>query len=194
MIETFRKIWQFAGKETKNINQSVAVGFLNAILQMFQVAAIYFIVLALTDGKQGGKTAWLALGCELIAIFVVLILIFDWRLGLVALIGILLYLCVVSAMEKKSASIAADTQQSQTALIEAVLETVQGMSVIKSFNLTGKGDQKLQHALEYNRSSNLKVEQVLTPYTALQEAVLQIASVGMMLAAVLLWHQRIGQT
>ena len=188
MIETFRKIWQFAGKETKNINQSVAVGFLNAILQMFQVAAIYFIVLALTDGKQGGKTAWLALGCELIAIFVVLILIFDWRLGLVALIGILLYLCVVSAMEKKSASIAADTQQSQTALIEAVLETVQGMSVIKSFNLTGKGDQKLQHALEYNRSSNLKVEQVLTPYTALQEAVLQIASVGMMLAAVLLWR------
>lgn len=69
MIETFRKIWQFAGKETKNINQSVAVGFLNAILQMFQVAAIYFVVLALTDGKQGGKTAWLALGCELIAIF-----------------------------------------------------------------------------------------------------------------------------
>ena len=57
MIETFRKIWQFAGKETKNINQSVAVGFLNAILQMFQVAAIYFVVLALTDGKQGGKTA-----------------------------------------------------------------------------------------------------------------------------------------
>ncbi|MEE0439645.1 MAG: ABC transporter ATP-binding protein [Ruminococcus sp.] len=240
MIETFRKIWQFAGKETKNINQSVAVGFLNAILQMFQVAAIYFVVLALTDGKQGGKTAWLALGCELIAIFggavtaslskmlqthagyfmaadrrisiadrlksvpmvlvnilggliattvfVVLILIFDWRIGLIALIGILLYLCVVSAMEKKSASIAADTQQSQTALIEAVLETVQGMSVIKSFNLTGKGDQKLQHALEYNRSSNLKVEQVLTPYTALQEAVLQIAGVGMMLAAVLLWR------
>lgn len=69
MIETFRKIWQFAGKETKNINQSVAVGFLNAILQMFQVAAIYFVVLALTDGKQGSKTAWLALGCELIAIF-----------------------------------------------------------------------------------------------------------------------------
>lgn len=268
MIETFRKIWQFAGKETKNINQSVAVGFLNAILQMFQVAAIYFVVLALTDGKQGSKTAWLALGCELITIFggavtaslskmlqthagyfmaadrrisiadrlksvpmgffqknslgqisgvcttvvgsiegmvpmvlvnilggliattvfVVLILIFDWRIGLIALIGILLYLCVVSAMEKKSASIAADTQQSQTALIEAVLETVQGMSVIKSFNLTGKGDQKLQHALEYNRSSNLKVEQVLTPYTALQEAVLQIAGVGMMLAAVLLWR------
>ena len=56
-------------------------------------------------------------------------------------------------MEKKSATIANDTQKSQTALIEAVLETVQDMSVIKSFNLTGKGDKKLQDALEYNRRS-----------------------------------------
>ena len=266
MIEAFRKIWHFAGKETGNINKSVAVGFLNAVLQMFQVAAIYFVVLALTGGEHGGKTAWLALIFELIAVFggavtasiskmlqthagyfmaadrrisiadrlksvpmgffnenslgqvsgvcttvvgsiesmvpmvlvnilgglitsavfAALILIFDWRIGLISLAGILLYLCVVSAMEKKSAAIADDTQKSQTALIEAVLETIQGMSVIKSFNLTGKGDKKLQSALEYNRRSNLEVEQVFTPYTALQEAVLQIASVGMMLAAVLL--------
>lgn len=267
MIEAFRKIWRFAGKEAKNINKSVAVGFLNAMLQMFQVAAIYFVVLALTSGEKGAKTAWIALICELIAIFggavtasiskqlqthagyfmaadrrisianrlksvpmgffndnslgqlsgvcttvvgsienmvpmvlvnilgglittvvfALLILIFDWRIGLIVLAGIVLYLCAVSAMEKKSVAIAGDTQKSQTALIEAVLETIQGMSVIKSFNLTGKGDKKLQDALEYNRRSNVDITNILTPYTALQEAVLQIASVGMMLAAVLLW-------
>lgn len=267
MIEAFRKIWHFAGNETKNINKSVAVGFLNAVLQMFQVAAIYFVVLALTKGEQGAETVWLALGCELVAVFggavtaslskmlqthagyfmaadrrisianrlksvpmgffnesslgqvsgvcttvvgsiesmvpmvlvnilgglitttvfAVLILVFDWRIGLIVLAGIILYLCVVSAMEKKSAVIANDTQKSQTALIEAVLETIQGMSVIKSFNLTGKGDKKLQNALEYNRRSNVDVTKILTPYTALQEAVLQIASVGMMLAAMLMW-------
>lgn len=265
MIEEFRKIWRFAGNETQNINKSVAVGFLNALLQMFQVAAIYFVVLALTGGGQSGKTAWLALICELIsvfggaltsskskmlqthagyfmaadrrvsianrlksvpmgffnanslgqvsgvcttvvstienmvpmvlvnilgglitsAVFTVMILIFDWRIGLIALAGILLYLCVVSAMEKKSAVIADHSQKSQTALIEAVLETIQGMSVIKSFNLTGKGDKKLQDALEYNRRSNEEVEQVLTPYTAVEDFVLQVAGVGMMLAAVL---------
>ena len=188
---------------------------------MFQVAAIYFIVLALTSGEKNTKTAWIALLCELIAIFggavstsfskmlqthagcfmaadrrisianrlksvpmgffnenslgqisgvcttvvgsiesmvpmvlvnilgglittavfAVLILVFDWRIGLIVLAGIVLYLCAVSTMEKKSATIANDTQKSQTALIEAVLETVQGMSVIKSFNLTGKGDK-----------------------------------------------------
>ena len=90
-------------------------------------------------------------------------------------------------MEKKSAAIADDTQRSQTALIEAVLETIQGMSVVKAFNLTGRGDKKLQDALEYSRKSNLQVESVMTPYTAAQEAVLQLASVGMMLAAAALW-------
>ncbi len=60
------------------------------------------------------------------------------------------------------------------------------MNVIKSFNLTGKGDKKLQDALEYNRRSNIDVTNVLTLYTALKEAVLQIAGVGMMTAAVLL--------
>ena len=69
MIEAFRKIWRFAGNEKKNINKSVAVGFLNALLQMFQVAAIYFVVLALTGGETSGRTAWLALVFELIAIF-----------------------------------------------------------------------------------------------------------------------------
>ncbi len=267
MIETFKKIWQFAGDERKNINKSVWVSFLTAVLQMFQVGAIYLVVRALTQGAQGGRTAWLALIFELIsifgsavtastskmyqthagyfmaadrriaiadrmksvpmgffnanslgqvsgvcttvvstietmvpmvlvnilsglittAVFTVVILVFDWRIGLIALGGIALYLLVVSAMERKSAAIADDTQKSQTTLIEAVLETVQGMSVIKSFNLTGKGDKKLQDALEYHRRSNLQVEHVMTPYTAAQEAVLQIAGVAMMLTAVALW-------
>lgn len=266
MIEAFKKIWSFAGNETKNINRSVAVGFLNAVLQMFRVAAVYFVIMALTNVEQGGKTAWLALGCELIAVFggavsasfskmlqthagyfmaaehrisiadrlksvpmcffnanslgqlsgvcttvlgsiesmvpmvlvnilgglittavfAALILVFDWRIGLISLAGVLLYLLAVSAMEKKSAAIANDTQRSQTALVEAVLETVRGMGVVKSFNLTGKGDKKLRDALEYNRRANVDVTNILTPYTALQEAVLQIASVCMMAAAVLL--------
>ena len=267
MIETFKKIWQFAGDEKKNINQSVWISFLSAILQMFQVGAIYLVIRALTEGAQGGRTAWFALLFELIsifggavtasfskmhqthagyfmaadrriaiadrmksvpmgffsanslgqvsgvcttvvgsiesmvpmvlvnilsglittAVFTLLLLLWNWRIGLIALAGIAVYLLVVSAMEKKSAAIAQDSQKSQTALTEAVLETVQGMSVVKSFNLTGKGDKKLQDALEYHRRSNLQVEHVMTPYTAVQEAVLQIASVAMMAAAVALW-------
>ncbi len=265
MIEAFRKIWRFAGNETKNINKSVAVSFLNALLQMTQVGAIYCVVRALTSGERSGKIALIALALELIsifggavassfskmlqthagyfmapdrriaiadrlksvpmgffnanslgqvagvcttvvggiegmvlvnilsglittAVFAMMILFFDWHIGLIAIAGIALYFAVVSAMEKKSAAIAEGTQRSRTALVEAVLETIQSMSVVKAFNLTGKGDKKLQTALENSRASNLEVEQILTPYTAAQEAVLQIAGVAMMFAAILLWR------
>ena len=267
MIEAFRKIWQFSGKERGNINKSVAVSVVNALLQMCQVGAIYLVVLGLTSGSTSASTAWLALVLVLVsifggavassyskqlqthagyfmaadrriaiadklksvpmgyfnesslgqlsgvctsvvgaiesmvpmvlvnilgglittAVFTVIILLFDWRIGLIVLAGILVYLAVVSAMEKKSVAIAGDTQKSQTDLTEAVLEAVQGMSVIKSFNLSGRGDKKLQNAVEESRCANLAVGDILTPYTIAQEAVLQLASVCMMLAAIVLW-------
>ena len=49
-----------------------------------------------------------------------------------------------------------------------VLEQLQGMSVIKSFNLAGKGDRRLREALEYNRQSNLAIEKRFTPYNIAQ--------------------------
>ena len=268
MIEAFRKIWNFAGKERGNINCSVMVGVVNALLQMCQVGAIYLVILGLTSGSIakgiavaaavlvlvsifGGAAAssrskqlqthagyFMAADCRIsiadklksvpmgyfnenslgrlsgvcttvvgsiesmvpmvlvnilgglitTAVFAAVILVFDLRIGLIALAGIVVYLAVVSAMEKKSAVIAHDTEKSQTALIEAVLEDVQGMGVVKSFNLRGRGDKKLQDAVEANRKANLGVEQIMTPYTAAEEAVLQLAGVCMMLAAVLLWR------
>lgn len=267
MIGTFRKIWQFAGEETGNINKSVIVSFINAVFHMFEIGAIYFVVLALTEGDNDIKTVWITLAFMLISIvgnavtsrfsklqqthagyfmaanrrisignrlksvpmgffnenslgevtgvcttvlgnieslvpmtlvnilggligtvvFTIMILIFDWRIGLITLAGIVIYFLIVSSMEKKSAFIAPNAQKSQTALVETVLEYVQGMGVVKSFNLSGKGDKKLQDALEFNRKSNLDMEQLMTPYTIFQELILQFAGIGIMFAAVLFW-------
>ena len=120
-------------------------------------------------------------------VFTAMILIFEWRVGLVALAGILLYFLVVSSMEKKSVAIAPNAQKSQTALTSAVLEYVQGMGIVKSFNLSGRGDKRAQDALEFNRKSNLAMEKLMTPYTILQELVLQTAGIAMMFVAVVCW-------
>lgn len=111
-------------------------------------------------------------------VFTVMIIIFEWRVGLAALAGIILYFLVVSSMEKKSAAIAPNAQKSQTALTSAVLEYVQGMGIVKSFNLSGRGDKRVQDALEFNRKSNLDMEKLMTPYTILQELVLQAAGIA----------------
>lgn len=120
-------------------------------------------------------------------VFTVMILVFDWRIGLIAAAAILLYLFVLSAMEKKFAAAAPKAQKSQTAMTAAVLEYVQGMGVVKSFNLSGKGDKKLQDTLEFSRKSNFDIEVLLTPYAIAQDLILQIAGIGIMLSAVLLW-------
>ena len=61
MIEVLKKIWRFAGKEQWNITKSVFWGFFYAVFHMFQVGAIYYVVLALTSGEQTADAAWTAL-------------------------------------------------------------------------------------------------------------------------------------
>ncbi len=69
-------------------------------------------------------------------------------------------------------------------MVETILEQLQGMSIIKSFNLTGKGDQKVRQALENSRSSNLGIEKLFTPYIMAQEMVLQLSCVLILIATV----------
>lgn len=267
MIEAFRKIWRFAGMERANINKSVAVKFLNAVFHMLEVSAIYFVIVALTQGSAGNDAAWTALAFMAVSIignavttafsknqqthagyfmaanerikignllkgvpmgffnenslgevtgvcttvlgniemlvpmvlvdimggligtvvFTAMILIFEWRVGLVVAAGIFVYFLIVSSMEKKSAAIAPNAQKSQTALTSAVLEYVQGMGIVKSFNLSGRGDKRSQDALEFNRKSNLDMEKLMTPYTIFQELVLQIAGIAMMFVSIFCW-------
>lgn len=120
-------------------------------------------------------------------VFTAMIIIFEWRVGLIALVGIIVYFLVVSAMEKKSVAIAPNAQKSQTALTSTVLEYVQGMGIVKSFNLSGRGDKRVQDVLEFNRKSNLDMEKLMTPYSIFQELVLQIAGIAMMLVSIICW-------
>lgn len=117
-------------------------------------------------------------------VFTLMVICFDWRIGLLVVAGTVLYLLITSAMEKKSALLAPKRQESEAKMVGAVLEQIQGMSIIKSFNLTGKGDKRVRDALEYNRKSNLDIEKLFTPYNVAQGLALHGFSIVMMLAAV----------
>lgn len=104
------------------------------------------------------------------------VMIFDFRFGIVILLVDAVYLIISSLMEKKSQQIAPERQDSQVKLVSAVLEQLQGMSIVKSFNLSGRGDKALAEALEYNRKSNTDMEGFFVPYTILQKVVLQLGT------------------
>lgn len=117
-------------------------------------------------------------------VFTLMILIWNVKLGILVILGVTLYLKITSRMQKKSEKFAPKRQDSKAKLVDAVLEHVQGMSVIKSFNITGHGDKKIQKALEYNRKGNLDMEKLFTPYIIAQGMVLHIFSIVMIIMGI----------
>ena len=59
----------------------------------------------------------------------------DWRLGLLAIVGILAYLGVTELSQRAMLKTGPARQHAQMNLVEAVLEYIQGMSVVKSYGL-----------------------------------------------------------
>lgn len=122
-------------------------------------------------------------------VFTVYMLAFDWRMGLITATGVLLYCLITSAMEKKSRDTAPKRQKAQAVLVENMLETIQGMGIVKSFNLTRMDNKKVDQAIENSKITNLAMEQLITPYTIMQEGILRIFSVIMMGAALFFYFK-----
>ena len=95
--------------------------------------------------------------------------------GITAFLGIFAFFMVTYFMEKKSRENASEIGIAQTHLTKQVLETVQGMQVIKSYNLGGKNNKELSNAFEENCNITMKLEKTMTPYIALQRIVLGIS-------------------
>ncbi|BEU86632.1 ABC transporter ATP-binding protein [Selenomonas sp. TAMA-11512] len=117
-------------------------------------------------------------------ILIPMLLVFDWRIGAVFLAGIAVYLYITAAMEAKSRRLAPKRQEAQAALVEAVLEQLHGMHVIKAFNLTGRGDRRVRGAIAGSERANLAMERLFTPYTVAQEVTLRLFSVLIIAAAI----------
>lgn len=120
-------------------------------------------------------------------ILIPMVFVFDIRIGAVFLAGIAVYLWVTAAMEEKSRMLAPKRQAAQASLVEAVLEQLHGMHVIKAFNLTGRGDRKMRDALAESERANLALERLFTPYVAAQELILRFFSI-LIIAAALYAH------
>lgn len=84
-------------------------------------------------------------------VLILFLLLFNWQLGLVALVGVVCYLLVTEAATRKSTSTAEKRQSAQRGLVEAVLEYIQGMGVVKSFGFEKDSSQSIAAAI---RDSN----------------------------------------
>ncbi len=89
----------------------------------------------------------------------------DWRLGLIALAVTLLANVVARRMNAVSLEEAAARQEQGERLTDAVLSFVEGIGVIKSYNLLGAQSAALTENFVRSRDVNAAFERRMTPWT-----------------------------
>lgn len=78
---------------------------------------------------------------------------------------------------EKSETVSPQRQQAQEALVSNVLEYVQGMLIVKSFNLGQNSNSKMRQAILDSKDKNLKLERTFVPYNMLQQIILYGTSI-----------------
>ena len=118
---------------------------------------------------------------------VIVLVVFDWRIGLIAAVGILLYLAAAELALRKSERLSGVRQHTQESLVESVLEYIQGMGIVKAFGMEKDSTQSIDSAIKASCRDNLKLTKASVPYDALKQVVVRVFSVLLLLASIYFW-------
>lgn len=119
-------------------------------------------------------------------VMIVALTIFEWKIGLIAMAGLGLFLLINILLHKHARSASHTRQEAQAELVDAVLEYIQGMSVVKSFGIEAAAGQKIKRAIADSEKKNIRLEKKTIPFMALQQLVLRVISAIIITLSVLL--------
>lgn len=142
------------------------------------------------EGMSFAVIARTVVGIIRTLVFTVAILCLDWRVGIVFLLGALLFLWVNAGLLKKSRQLSPERIHAQTALVDAALEYIQGMSVVRAFRGSRAAEKTMNEAIGQTEQKNFKLERKRIPYNVLEQIVLRVAAVAAILLSVWLFLHR----
>lgn len=108
------------------------------------------------------------------AMIVLMILLFDWRIGLISAAGVVVFFGINSIMQKAGKKESERKVDCDTELVSQIMEYIQGISEVKSYNLIGTQTKRLNDANDACMKTNIKMELVFVPYHFLQNTVTKI--------------------
>ncbi|MCR5742660.1 MAG: ABC transporter ATP-binding protein/permease [Lachnospiraceae bacterium] len=115
-------------------------------------------------------------------VIIIVITLFDYRIGIICAIGFAVFMCINSLMRKAGRDISDLKLKNDAKLVEETLEYLQGISEVKSYNLFGEESKKLNQANEAVCYSNTHMEFKHVPYMFAQNLTLRIVSALIVLA------------
>ena len=117
-------------------------------------------------------------------VFILSLFFFSSKVGLVAVIGSILFLSIIALMQRKSSAAADEIHTIQSSLTKEVLTTLQGMQVIKSYNLSGKNNTQLDETINQASKASLSLEKKIVPYALIAKLTIAITIVSMLILSV----------
>ncbi len=154
------------------------------------LGAITSVTTNTMDNLSGVSTRVVMLVTEGIfstAVMTLAVFLFDWRVGLLIIAGLLIYYFVNHALQTSSAQTTRRKFAGDTAVVEQVLEFIRGIAEVKSYSLTGRYNRRLEAAIAENVDSNTDMELKLLPLMLAQNAVSKLIDVGVVVLSLVLY-------
>lgn len=117
----------------------------------------------------------------------IFLFVFDYKIGFIALLGLLIYLAMNEISQKKSTCHSSQRQEAQEGLVKSILEYVQGLSIVKSFGLEKDSSQSINHAIDESCKKNLKLTYNSIPYTGIQQIVIRLFSIAIIITSIIFY-------
>ena len=121
------------------------------------------------------------------AVMTLAVCLYDWRVGLWIMVGLLAYFLVNHVLQLASEKTTRKKTNSDTAVVERVLEFIKGIAEVKSCALAGKYNRQLQTAIDENTAANIEMELKLQPLMLAQNAIAKLMDVGVVVLSLILY-------
>lgn len=139
------------------------------------------------SGLATSVTMFVTEGIVSTAVLTLAVFLFDWRVGLLIVAGVVIYYFVNHALQRKSEETTRRKLAGDTAVIEGVLEYIRGIAEVKSYSLTGRYNRRLESTIDENSAANTDMELKLLPLTLAQNVVAKLIDVGVVVLSLVLY-------
>ncbi|MBR3040514.1 MAG: ABC transporter ATP-binding protein [Lachnospiraceae bacterium] len=110
---------------------------------------------------------------------------FDYRIGIIALIGIGIFLLVNQWTNRSVARVADEKLDSDRDMVGAILEYIQGIAEIRNYNIISQNQSRVHKAIERKKKADIAAEVAAIPAVGVQNLICKL--IGVAIAGASLW-------
>ena len=103
--------------------------------------------------------------------------VFDWRIGLISVAFIIIFMLVNTITNKKIARVADEKINADQEMVGVILEFVQGIAEIRNYNIFERNRSRVADSIERKKNADITAETTAIPPVGFQMLITKIAGV-----------------